>query len=271
MDRFSQILIKHKRQFEQKLRQLLPDSTSEQRQLIIKRLSERKRAEEEKPPKIAIIGQAGAGKSSTINALFGTSLPVGHVGACTTEEAELRVEAQTVDGANGVITVFDMPGLGDDPDLDCAEYKQLYNQVLSECDVAVWVINAASRAMGYDKQMIRDVVAPSQDQLTSRLVIGLNQVDLMQPGSWFHRANLPSKSQKETIAKRLEYIIELFRDIVPGIDVSRIIPYSAMRGYHLEQLFEAMLNACDSDRAWVLYGRKSIEDFAATIDPDLLR
>lgn len=270
MDRFSQFLTKRTAKFEQLLRQLLPSSTSEQRKLILKKINEQKKMEERNPPKIAIIGQAGVGKSSTINALFGTRLPIGHVGACTKKETELHVEGETVDGTQGTLIIYDMPGLGDDIKVDREEYRDLYGRVLSECDVAVWVINAASRAMAYDQMMLAEVVAPSQEMFIERLVIGLNQIDLLQPGNWYHQANVPSRTQKETITKRIDYIVKRFRDIIPHLDISKIIPYSATHDYHLEQLFEAMLNACSSERGWVLYGRKSIKDFRSEIDPELL-
>jgi len=270
MDRFSIFLADKKNEFERWLQKLLPGSTFEQRKLILKRIEERQIAEERNPPRIAMIGQAGVGKTSTINALFDTDLPVGHIGACTKEESELRLEGQSVDGAKGSLIIYDMPGLGDDITADRGEYTKLYERVLGVCEVAVWIINAASRAMAYDQMMLKEVVTPSKPELLQRLVIGLNQIDLLQPGSWNYNACVPSKTQKDTIAKRQSYIVERLGHIIPGLDTSRIVPYSAKQNFRLEQLFEAMMDACRPEREWVLHERKAIQDYESMIGSEFL-
>lgn len=40
------------------------------------------------PPRIALIGETGVGKSTTVNALFNKSVPVSHSRACTTHETD---------------------------------------------------------------------------------------------------------------------------------------------------------------------------------------
>ena len=49
----------------------------------------RKAVEDVEPPKIALIGFTGVGKSSTINALFNAGREISDVKACTKEEAEI--------------------------------------------------------------------------------------------------------------------------------------------------------------------------------------
>lgn len=252
------------RAWEKASAQLLP----EQRQAVEERLAARIDRERSTPPRIAIIGKSGVGKSSTINALFGTDLPIDHVVPCTQIDEEVAVSGSTILGRAGDIIVHDMPGLGEDIEAD-EIHKQTYRRVISKCDVAVWIVAATDRAFGFDQMMIRDVVAGTDQELCSRLVIGLNQIDLIQPGHWNAVSNLPSREQAESIERKVTEIRSKFLRVVPQLTEDRIIPYSALRRFRLLLLFEAMLDACATKRRWVLESRRSIADFRELLSAGL--
>lgn len=269
---FSDLLRKFRHQgrtLEEGLNEALSTLSPAERQKVTRFLGNETEKEMAKPPEIALIGNTGVGKSSTINSLFGTTLAVSHVKACTQREKAVSFEKKLVDGSVGNLILYDMPGLGEDFEAD-EKHKAIYRRVISKCDVAVWVLDASSRALAYDQIMIRDVVAPANRELVSRLVIGLNQVDTIQPGTWIDEANVPSKTQKESIKRRIADIQEKLIKVVPGLTKDRIVPYSATKQYHLVHLFEAMLNACSIERAWVLDSRKSIADYRDLVDPRIL-
>ena len=60
-----------------------------------------------RPFKVAVIGQSGVGKSSTLNAVFGLNLPVSDIQEGTTEIIEKVFPMR--DGFN--LSIYDMPGL----------------------------------------------------------------------------------------------------------------------------------------------------------------
>src|SRR5437773_2531019 len=62
-----------------------------------------------KPFHIAVIGKAGVGKTSTINALFGTDWKISHTEGATKEEHILHLT-----GSRGSLDISDLPGLGED-------------------------------------------------------------------------------------------------------------------------------------------------------------
>lgn len=235
--------------------------------------------ERAKAPRIAIIGKSGVGKTSTINALFATRLHVSHVIGGTVKPHEIAVDAGSVanrlkgkkiKGAKGDLLLYDMPGLGEDIDKD-QEYKEHYAEVLARCDVAVWVMAAHERVIGHDQYLIREVVSAANPEVIERLVIGLNQVDLMQPGHWRDDgSNTPSQTQRTSINQKVEDVTKKLTRVVPGLTAGKVIPYSAKRRYHLEHLFNAMLAACPNPRAWVLDSRASIADYRELIDPQIL-
>jgi predicted GTPase len=60
-----------------------------------------------RPPRIAVIGETGVGKSTTLNVLFNAGLEVSHTTACTQLEIEKEVEVR-----GGLLRIVDLPGLG---------------------------------------------------------------------------------------------------------------------------------------------------------------
>lgn len=218
-------------------------------------------------PRIALIGECGVGKSSTINAMFNAGLATSHVKACTQESHELHIEVSEVEGEKGAIKIYDMPGLGEDIHAD-EVHKQTYQRVLKDCDVAVWVLDATTRHFTHTQLALRDVVAVAMGNL-DRLVIGINKVDEIRPGQWNSQYNLPSPEQDVSIEEKINDAMEKIGKVCP-LHKSRIIPYSAEKYYRLPDLLGAMLDACPKERAWVLYNRANLADFLKKVSPEVL-
>src|SRR5215467_8426142 len=70
--------------------------------------------DKQEPLKVSVMGQTGVGKSSLINALFGTDLPTDPVRPGTTQIMMHRVK-----GKKGQEVIFyDLPGLGESNQAD---------------------------------------------------------------------------------------------------------------------------------------------------------
>ena len=212
-----------------------------------------------KPPTIGLGGVSGVGKSSTLNTLFRTHLPVSHTTACTREFtsreltlAQLRGEAK---GLTTQLIVYDAPGLGEDARKDAA-YLEMYRETLPRCDVILWVLTARNRAVALDQLYLAQF-----PDLHSRMVFGLSQVDLVEPMNWKPNLPIPSREQEFHIA-------EIVRDRSERLTAYlgrpvKAIPYSDQRGYNLEELFTALMTHCTKGRAWLFAGLKnfSYKDF----------
>ena len=74
----------------------------------------------EKPFRVAVIGQSGVGKSTTLNAVFGLSNYTSDIAEGTTEIVEKVFPMRN--GFN--LSIYDMPGLNNDVDKDI-EYEKL--------------------------------------------------------------------------------------------------------------------------------------------------
>lgn len=223
-------------------------------------LADALKAEESKPPCIALIGETGVGKTSTINALFAKGLDVSHTRACT------QIEIEIIGERGRPVRVFDMPGLGEDLDAD-EQHFETYRRVLRDVDAVVWILKADNRAMTNVQRSLARLV---NDNIlnVSRLVVALNQVDLLQPGAWDRQINLPSPEQEVTIAKRREDILERIHKVVK-LPERHVVAYSAHTFYNLDALLEALLEACDETRRWLLHDRACCADFIALVDESL--
>lgn len=230
----------------------------------------RRRVDAEDPPRIALIGFTGVGKSSTVNALFNAGQAIGHVRACTQEAAEVRGDVSEYLGSKGSVIVYDMPGLGEDIAADQRHY-QTYAAVLPRVDVAVWTFHAGDRAMTPMQQAILALRHQIGDGFTQKLIFAINKADAIAPGelSWNDATNSPSREQRSNLLEFEQYIAEKVRAVIPGWRDS-VVSYSAKRNYHLEPLLTAMVDAAGSNRAWLLDNRADVVNQFAGVDPALL-
>lgn len=236
--------------------------SKEQADKIFDEVRERIHAELQTPTHIAVIGKTGSGKTSTINALFGTDWKISHVRAATKDEQVIIYE-----GERGKLKISDLPGFAEDIDRE-EHYTEICARVLNECDVALLILKADSRDMLEVQRFLRDVVNTSMSDVAKRIVVGLNQVDLVQPGRWIDGPNIPSPKQRKTIEAIIKERVKSIRKVC-AIKPKQVVAYSAIKQYRLMQLFEAMIN-CTTGEIWVLDAKKKIANYLDLVDPKYL-
>lgn len=192
------------------------------------------------PPQIAFIGKTGVGKSSTINKLFN---PKPHLKIDHVQPATMGIEIFELSlGDRGKLIIVDCPGLGESKEADrrnIAAYKKL----LENSDVVVWVLKADDRSIGIDQELMKKVLPK---RLRKKLVIAINQVDLMHPRDWYNKHKIPSIEQEENIIKKEEFVRKKFTEA--GLPPFRLISFSAEKKYRLALLFNSMVDACPVER-----------------------
>lgn len=198
------------------------------------------------PPKIAVIGKSGVGKTSTINSLFNVEW---HMSEVSTGTTAAQTETFKLKG-EGKLSVIDMPGLGDSIAKD-REFEAIYKEILPDVDVVLYIIQADDRGLGEDERIIRDVVIPSIKGIEKKIVIGLNKVDLIGENEgleWDDLSNLPSEAQEKLIDAKCNDIVKRLSKNT-GISKDRITFYSAVKRYRLYYLLYSVVIAA-GDLGW---------------------
>ena len=211
------------------------------------------------PPTICVIGLSGAGKSSTINAMFGTNK---RVSATTRGTHRFRTDtfeivSQRMEGAaiKCALRVLDAPGLGEDVSLD-ENYLGRYRHHLKDkrCDIVLWIATARNRALALDQQYLTRLA-----DVLPHVVIGLNQVDLVEPLNWNAGINMPSREQEQAIKEIAEDRHAKLSKCLRG--ECKTVAYSALKYYNLQSLFAACLDASPQERRWMFDLLKSFSTY----------
>lgn len=212
------------------------------RQILLKRLNWVQDAK----LNIMIVGGTGAGKSSTINALFGDDVAkVGYgVDPQTNKIEQFRL---------GKVVLWDTPGLGDSPEHDKIFSKQIIDMLHKKnsdgtalIDVVLVVLDASMQDMGTAYTLINDIVIPNLGN-KNRILITLNQCDFAMKGKyWDHKTNNPKEKLITYLENQLESIHSRIKDST-GVDVHPIY-YSALYRYNIAKLFFYLLESTPDEK-----------------------
>lgn len=255
--------------FEEALHKANPEASPEELDAIADELQRRIR--DEPPPRIAVVGEAGVGKSSTLNALFNAGLAISHTRACTKTDIELTIDLTSPgDAWPRLLVVYDMPGLGESIKAD-EENLEVYRRVIPEVDAFVWILDAQNRAIRSVQERLGEDIAAIDTGL-SKLVVALNKVDLVDPGerSWNPKFNVPGEEQQTNIEGREEDVRAKLREVAPDWP-GATVAYSALRRYRLSALFRSMVDAVPAERQWLLGDRMNLASYEELVDKRALQ
>jgi len=114
-----------------------------------KRLQAALRDDTAKPARVAVFGQAGAGKTTLVNNAFSATFKTSHTfpGTDKAQVKEFDVES------GGKLQIIDLPGYGRSVRED-KEYETVYRDAIPGCDLVLLVIQADKRDLADDIEMI---------------------------------------------------------------------------------------------------------------------
>lgn len=174
------------------------------------------------------IGKTGYGKSSTVNAFFGTEImQTSDVKSCTRNAQSLEFKIR--DG--NYFSFADLPGIGESQRMD-DEYISLYSTIAKKSDVIIYVLRADARDFSIDKKTHDDLFQSMHDK--RKIIYALNFCDKIEP---INRKLpfIPSKAQHLNIDEKINYVKNLFSA------QNGVIPYSASSEWNLSSLADEIV------------------------------
>lgn len=193
-------------------------------------------------PNICVLGQTGRGKSTTINRLFGAKMAeISHHRACTTSVSDYRLVTGQYMGRPTGVVLWDVPGYGDKR-LSWDAYVKLYRNLAKRCDVVLFMLDH-ERTLPDDLAMFKKL--RKRVSSVRKLVVCINKADLFFPGNWDVRGQVPSVEMAAMIAARIELVATTL-----GLqNLNQIVPISALHGWNLFALVNALVTAAGAERA----------------------
>ena len=166
---------------------------------------------------VAVAGRPNVGKSTLVNVLVGAKVAVTSDKPQTTRRAIRGIVNGAREGDAYQLVLVDLPGVQSPRDELTERMQRRVERELSDCDAALFVVNAAERSAGGDRFIAQALAAAKLP-----VVVAVNKVDL---------------ADHAKIAATLAACAELEHE---GVDVREIVPISALKGSGVETLQEAL-------------------------------
>lgn len=142
--------------------------------------------DELKPLQISVMGQTGVGKTSLVNALFGTDFKVSSIRPET-----LTPQPHTEKVGGCTLEFWDLPGLGEARNVD-QHYTDTYREKLLNSHIVIWAIHADSHSFRFDRTALEELISSIPDSnvqvsIMNKIIFILTKVDLLIPSPWILR------------------------------------------------------------------------------------
>lgn len=203
-----------------------------------------------RPLDVLVVGGTGAGKSSTINALFENE--VAKVGrSCDPETMHIgSIEL------NDLLRFWDSPGLGDNVESDRRYSKDLVDLLYKDyylddkryglIDTVLVILDGSGRDMGTAYRLLNEVIAPNFQ--IDRVLVAINQADMAMKGRhWDKQLNCPDRVLHEFLEEKADSIQRRLTEAA-GAWISQPIYYSAEKGYNVKKLLDMVIDNMPKER-----------------------
>lgn len=206
-----------------------------------------------RPLDVALVGATGVGKSSTLNALFGSN--VAKVGTGYEPETQFVSEYRV----NNVFRLHDSAGFGDGKEADEGHAKNLINLLKKTChvadeeyffvDLAIVILDGGSRDLGTTYQLLTNIVLPNIE--ADRVLVAINQADMAMSGRhWDYEKSEPTPRLLEFLKEKARSTKARIKEAT-GMTIPKPVYYSAEHGYNIDKLFKFIIKNLPENRRYI--------------------
>lgn len=210
---------------------------------------------------IMITGATGAGKSSTINALFNTDIAKVGTGVDPETMDITRYELNN-------LVLWDSPGLGDGKEKDnrharniIAKLNELDSNGRPLIDLVLVVVDGSTRDLGTSYELINSVIIPNLGANPSnRILVGINQADNARKGrnTWNYDLNKPTPETEVFLKDKVRSVNARIKEAT-NVDVEPVFYAAgykegneAQNPYNLSKLLYMIVNKVPKAKRAVL-------------------
>ena len=190
---------------------------------------------------VMVTGVTGAGKSTTLNALF--EKEIAKVGRGVEPET-MELDSYKL---NNVFRLWDTPGLGDGKEADARHSKKLidllykdYGEKNGFIDLVLVIIDGSSRDMGTTYKLLNEIIVPNFQK--DRILVAINQADIAMSGRyWDFENNKPMAKLVKFLDEKSESIKKRVKEAT-GVDIIKPVYYSAEYDYNIDKLLDMFID-----------------------------
>lgn len=197
-------------------------------------------------PTVVFIGKTGCGKSSTINTLCGTDLPVDGAVACTKFPIVINKEMLYGKRRNR-INIIDLPGIAESLEANIL-YTDYYNMYIKAANAVVCLSQANTRAYKQDEDFYTELIESNIINSNSRIILGINKIDLIFKSDE-HLAGIDLSSitdDNELIKDKIDdYYGRVFSRIfskISSVNQDAVVAYSNLQQWNMDKLAQKIFS-----------------------------
>lgn len=201
-----------------------------------------------RPLDVALVGATGVGKSSAINALFGSE--VAKVGNGVDPETMNTAEYSVSD----IFRIHDSAGFGDGLEADKVHARNLSklllktfsNNVYGYIDLSLVILDGASRDLGTSYQLLEQIVLKCMNP--KRIIVAINQADMAMSGrNWDKERNQPNDLLKKFLDEKALSVKARIKEAT-NLDIKTPVYFSALKKYNLDKVMDAIISQMPNSR-----------------------